>query len=114
MKNLVTCPVCRNDHQLPENAEGTKWKCDACSSIHRVLEAGGGYELKTLEETLNWQRQEPALEMAMAADAADERGKAPVGPKLQTRRSKFNEETQQSSGSKRRLTRGSSRRSRLK
>ena len=109
MKNQVTCPVCQNTRELPDGAEGRKWKCGGCASVHRILLSDQGYKLKTLEEALP-PVTAPA-EMSMAAEAGTPASKAPVGPKLKTRRSKFREEFAES-GASRRPSRGSSRRTR--
>ncbi|MFT7620064.1 MAG: hypothetical protein ACI97A_003721 [Planctomycetota bacterium] len=107
MKNQVTCPVCQNSRELPEGSEGRKWKCGGCASVHRILLGDQGFELKTLEEAMPV-ASAPA-EMSMAAETGAGFEKAPVGPKLQTRRGKIREEVADS-GPSRRTTRGNSRR----
>ncbi len=108
MNMNVTCPICQNDRNLPEGAEGRKWRCGTCGSVHRILASDSGYALKTLEEAIYSGPVQP--EMAMSAEA--EESKAPVGPKLHTRRDKFREDEPKSRP--KRVTRGSSRRSRLR
>ena len=110
MNTKVTCPVCDNVRELPQGAEGKKWQCGQCTSVHRILKDDSGYALKTLEEALYTRPEEPAAVAAEAAAGTADHAKVPVGPKLVTRRDRMRSEEHSAPRRSPRTTRSRSRR----
>ena len=69
-----TCNVCGSGLVFEEDLVGGKVECDHCHSIHRVrAQDGGGLELRTLIESLDFEpvdTEDQATEEVLVAESA--------------------------------------------